>query len=79
MASCERGPGWTRCFVANEHGPLGEVTLHIPGDHYARNARRRGGGGAVARQSPFEPDQAPGLEGWQGVGRRFEIKGEARR
>jgi UDP-N-acetylmuramate-alanine ligase len=73
----QRGPGWTRFFVANEHGPLGEVTLHIPGDHYARNAIA-----AVATglwlDIPFEQIKA-GLEGWQGVGRRFEIKGDARR
>lgn len=70
----ERGPGWTRFFVANEQGPLGEITLHIPGDHYARNAVA-----AVAvglwLNVPFEQIKA-GLEQWQGVGRRFEIKGE---
>ncbi len=70
----ERGPGWTRFFVVNEHGPLGEITLHIPGDHYARNAIA-----AVATglwlDIPFEQIKA-GLEEWQGVGRRFEIKGE---
>jgi UDP-N-acetylmuramate--alanine ligase len=70
----ERGPGWTRFAVANAQGPLGEITLHIPGDHYARNAVA-----AVATglwlDIPFEQIKA-GLEHWQGVGRRFEIKGE---
>jgi UDP-N-acetylmuramate--alanine ligase len=70
----ERGPGWTRLAVGNARGELGAVTLHIPGDHYARNAVA-----AVAvglwLDIPFEQIQA-GLEQWQGVGRRFEIKGE---
>jgi UDP-N-acetylmuramate--alanine ligase len=70
----ERGPGWTRFFVANEHGPLGEVTLHIPGDHYARNAIAAVAAG-LWLDIPFEHIKA-GLESWQGVGRRFEIKGE---
>lgn len=70
----ERGPGWTRFFIANEHGPLGEVTLHIPGDHYARNAIAAVAAG-LWLDIPFEQIKA-GLEQWQGVGRRFEIKGE---
>lgn len=70
----ERGPGWTRFFVANEQGPLGEITLHIPGDHYARNAMAAAAAG-LWLNIPFEQIKA-GLEEWQGVGRRFEIKGE---
>jgi UDP-N-acetylmuramate--alanine ligase len=70
----QRGPGWTRFFVANEHGPLGEITLHIPGDHYARNAVAAVAAG-LWLDIPFEQIKA-GLESWQGVGRRFEIKGE---
>ena len=71
----ERGAGWTRFAVSSSRGDLGEVTLHIPGDHYARNALA-----AVATglwlDIPFDLIKA-GLESWQGVGRRFEIKGEA--
>jgi UDP-N-acetylmuramate--alanine ligase len=71
----DRGPGWTRFAVRNVLGELGEITLHIPGDHYARN-----GVAAVAAglwlDIPFEQIRA-GLEQWQGVGRRFEVKGEA--
>jgi UDP-N-acetylmuramate--alanine ligase len=70
----ERGPGWTRFFIANEQGPLGEVTLHIPGDHYARNAIAAVAAG-LWLDIPFEQIKA-GLEQWQGVGRRFEVKGE---
>lgn len=70
----ERGPGWTRFFVANEQGPLGEITLHIPGDHYARNAIAAVAAG-LWLDIPFEQIKA-GIEEWQGVGRRFEIKGE---
>ena len=70
----ERGAGWTRFAVASPRGDLGEVTLHIPGDHYARNALA-----AVATglwlDVPFDLIKA-GLESWQGVGRRFEVKGE---
>ena len=71
----ERGPGWTKFFVANEQGPLGEITLHIPGDHYARNAVAAVAAG-LELDIPFEQIQA-GLEQWQGVGRRFEVKGES--
>jgi UDP-N-acetylmuramate--alanine ligase len=70
----ERGPGWTRFFVADAHGPLGEITLHIPGDHYARNAVAAAAAG-LWLDIPFEQIKT-GLEQWQGVGRRFEIKGE---
>jgi UDP-N-acetylmuramate--alanine ligase len=71
----ERGAGWTRFAVRRDDGDLGEVTLHIPGDHYARNAVA-----AVATglwlDIPFEQIRG-GLEHWQGVGRRFEVKGES--
>jgi UDP-N-acetylmuramate--alanine ligase len=72
----ERGAGWTRFSVKNGSSDLGEIKLSIPGDHYARNALA-----AVAvglwLDIPFEQIRA-GLEQWQGVGRRFEVKGEAR-
>jgi UDP-N-acetylmuramate--alanine ligase len=70
----ERGPGWTRFAVSNAQGELGEVTLHIPGDHYARNAIAAVAAG-LWLDIPFEQIRS-GLEHWQGVGRRFEIKGE---
>jgi UDP-N-acetylmuramate--alanine ligase len=71
----ERGAGWTRFSVADGRGPLGEVTLHIPGDHYARNALAAVAAG-LWLDVPFDQIRA-GLESWQGVGRRFEMKGEA--
>ena len=70
----ERGPGWTRFSVQDGHGALGEVTLHIPGDHYARNALAAVAAGRWL-DIPFEQIRL-GLEQWQGVGRRFEVKGE---
>jgi UDP-N-acetylmuramate--alanine ligase len=51
------------------------VTLHIPGDHYARNALAAVAAG-LWLDVPFEQIRV-GLEQWQGVGRRFEVKGEA--
>ena len=71
----ERGAGWTRFSVVDGRGPLGEVTLHIPGDHYARNALAAVAAG-LWLDVPFDQIRA-GLESWQGVGRRFEVKGEA--
>ncbi len=71
----ERGAGWTRFSVQDARGPLGDVTIHIPGDHYARNALAAVAAGLYL-DIPFEQVRA-GLEGWQGVGRRFELKGEA--
>jgi len=71
----ERGPGWTRFAVRHGRADLGDIRLPIPGDHYARNALA-----AVAvglwLDVPFELVRT-GLETWQGVGRRFEVKGEA--
>jgi len=71
----ERGAGWTRFAVSDPRGPLGEVTLHIPGDHYVRNALAAVAAGLYL-DVPFDQIRA-GLESWQGVGRRFEMKGEA--
>jgi UDP-N-acetylmuramate--alanine ligase len=70
----ERGAGWTRFAVCDARGGLGEVTLHIPGDHYARNALAAIAAG-LWLDVPFDQIRA-GLESWQGVGRRFEVKGE---
>jgi UDP-N-acetylmuramate--alanine ligase len=71
----ERGPGWTRFAVRNGRADLGDVRLPIPGDHYARNALAAVAAG-LWLDIPFEQVRA-GLESWQGVGRRFELKGEA--
>jgi UDP-N-acetylmuramate--alanine ligase len=71
----ERGPGWTRFAVRNGRADLGDVRLPIPGDHYARNALAAIAAG-LWLDIPFEQVRA-GLESWQGVGRRFEVKGEA--
>lgn len=70
----ERGPGWTRFSVRKGETVLGEATLHIPGEHYARNAIAAVAAG-LWLDIPFEQIRA-GLENWQGVGRRFEVKGE---
>ncbi|HEX5132411.1 MAG TPA: UDP-N-acetylmuramate--L-alanine ligase [Candidatus Krumholzibacteria bacterium] len=71
----ERGAGWTRFAIRNGRSDLGDIRLPIPGDHYARNALA-----AVAvglwLDIPFDHVRS-GLESWQGVGRRFEVKGEA--
>jgi UDP-N-acetylmuramate--alanine ligase len=71
----ERGAGWTRFAVHGEGRELGEVTLPIPGDHYARNAVAAVAAG-LWLDIPFAQIRE-GLEHWQGVGRRFEIKGES--
>ena len=70
----DRSAGGTRFAVSDARGPLGEVTLHIPGDHYARNALAAVAAG-LWLDIPFDLIRA-GLESWQGVGRRFEVKGE---
>jgi UDP-N-acetylmuramate--alanine ligase len=71
----ERGAGWTRFAVRSGRSDLGDVRLRIPGDHYARNALAAISAGLYL-DIPFELIRA-GLESWQGVGRRFEVKGEA--
>jgi UDP-N-acetylmuramate--alanine ligase len=70
-----RSAGRTRFVVADARGELGEVELHIPGDHYVRNALAAVAAGLYL-DVPFDQIRT-GLESWQGVGRRFEIKGEA--
>ncbi len=71
----ERGPGWTRFAVRGAGDDLADVRLPIPGDHYVRNALA-----AVAAGIWLDIPAAQirsGIEQWQGVGRRFEVKGEA--
>ena len=70
-------PGAGCEFVAVREGRrLGEVRLGVPGRHNALNA-------LAALGVAFELDidfetSASGLEGFGGVGRRFEVKGERR-
>jgi UDP-N-acetylmuramate--alanine ligase len=70
----ERGPGWTRFAIRSGRADLGDIRLPIPGDHYVRNALASVAVGRWLDVS-FEHIRA-GLESWQGVGRRFEVKGE---
>jgi UDP-N-acetylmuramate--alanine ligase len=70
-----RGPGWTRFDVRSGTNELGDIRLPIPGDHYARNALAAVAVGLWLDVS-FDHVRS-GLESWQGVGRRFEVKGEA--
>jgi len=54
---------------------LGEVRLPVPGLHYARNSMAAAAVG-LELEIPFEKI-AQGLSAYKGVGRRFEILGEA--
>jgi UDP-N-acetylmuramate--alanine ligase len=64
-------------FTVFDHGEqLGEVHLGIPGDHYIRNTLAAVAVG-LELEVPFETI-TKGIETFEGVGRRFEIKGEAR-
>ncbi len=71
--------GRDRYTVAGEitgpEGPLGRVTVPMPGDHNALNAL---GALAMARELGVEWTAAAGaLGGFEGVTRRFERRGEA--
>jgi UDP-N-acetylmuramate--alanine ligase len=67
--------GGTDFVVVRAGRPLGEVRLRVPGGHNVLNALAAL---AVADHLgvPF-PTARSALEGFRGVGRRFEIKGEA--
>ncbi|MCH7549357.1 MAG: UDP-N-acetylmuramate--L-alanine ligase [Candidatus Krumholzibacteriota bacterium] len=70
----DRSAAGTRFSVAFRGEGMGEILLTIPGDHNVRNALA-----AVAVGLEMEISFAAiqeGLEAFQGVGRRFEIKGE---
>jgi UDP-N-acetylmuramate--alanine ligase len=71
----ERGAGWTRFSVGTGGADLQDVRLPIPGDHYVRNALAAVAAG-VWLDVPAGQIRT-GIEQWQGVGRRFEVKGEA--
>jgi UDP-N-acetylmuramate--alanine ligase len=70
----ERTPAGTRFAVSHAGVALGEVALGMPGEHYARNALAAVAVG-LEMELPFRVIQE-GLESFEGVGRRFEIKGE---
>jgi UDP-N-acetylmuramate--alanine ligase len=63
----------TRFSVDYGDEPLGEITLRIPGTHYVSNALAACAVG-MEMQIPFYAIKK-GLEDFEGVGRRFEIKG----
>jgi UDP-N-acetylmuramate--alanine ligase len=63
----------TRFSVEYLDEPLGEITLGIPGTHYVSNALAACVVG-MELQMPFYAIKK-GLEEFEGVGRRFEIKG----
>lgn len=56
--------------------PLGEVRAGMPGDHYVANALAAVGVG-LELDIPFDRIKE-GIETFEGVGRRFEVKGTAR-
>ncbi len=67
-------PRGTTFEVTSNGEALGEICLGIPGEHYVRNALAAVAIG-LEMEIPFG-DIRDGLEAFQGVGRRFEIKGE---
>jgi len=64
----------TRVTVASGTTQLGEILVTIPGEHYARNALAAVAV-ALEMEIPFDSVRR-GLEEFEGVGRRFEVKGE---
>jgi len=71
----QRDESGTRFSVSDRSGELGEVHLSIPGEHYVRNALAAIAVG-IDMEISFKAI-ARGIEGFEGVGRRFEIKGES--
>jgi len=69
-----RSPSGTRFVVSHAGSELGEVALGMPGEHYARNALAVVTVGLEMELSFGVIKE--GLESFEGVGRRFEIKGE---
>lgn len=63
----------TRVSVEYKKEPFGEISIDIPGEHYVRNALAACTVG-IEMEIPFYAIKK-GLEGFEGVGRRFEIKG----
>jgi len=69
-----RDPSGTKFHVVRGRSMLGTVALKIPGDHYVRNALAAIAVG-LEMEIPFDSIRL-GLEGFAGVGRRFEVRGE---
>lgn len=69
-----RDESGTRVTVSGGGESLGDIQVTIPGDHYARNALAAVAVG-LEMQIPFDAI-AHGLAEFDGVGRRFEVKGE---
>ena len=61
--------------VKHQDKTLGEIRAGLPGDHYVRNALAAVAIG-LELDIPFEAIKR-GIEDFEGVGRRFEIKGDA--
>ncbi|UCH82687.1 MAG: UDP-N-acetylmuramate--L-alanine ligase, partial [Candidatus Latescibacterota bacterium] len=68
----------TGCHITVSDGDetLGDIHVGVPGDHYVRNTLAAVAVG-LELDVPFDII-AKGIESFQGVGRRFEVKGEAR-
>ena len=65
-----------RFSVIHQKKPMGEVRINLPGDHYVQNALAAVAVG-MELDIQFEAIKK-GIESFEGVGRRFEIKGTAR-
>jgi UDP-N-acetylmuramate--alanine ligase len=72
----ERNEAGARFSVVHQEKPLGEVTINMPGDHYVQNALAAV---AVGMELDVSFDAIKrGIESFEGVGRRFEVKGTAK-
>jgi UDP-N-acetylmuramate--alanine ligase len=69
----EREGKSTRISVEYKGEPFGDILIDIPGEHYVRNALAACAVG-IEMEIPFYAIKK-GLEEFEGVGRRFEIKG----
>jgi UDP-N-acetylmuramate--alanine ligase len=66
----------TQFHLRSRHADLGEFHLNVPGDHNVLNATAAI---AVALELGVQPDVVrDGLKKFTGVGRRFEVRGQAR-
>jgi UDP-N-acetylmuramate--alanine ligase len=65
----------TRFSVEFKGEPFGEILIDLPGEHYVRNALAACAVG-LEMEIPFYAVKK-GLENFEGVGRRFEVKGTA--
>lgn len=72
----ERTELGARFSVRHQGKPLGEIFIGMPGDHYVQNALAAVAVG-MELDVRFEAIKR-GIESFQGVGRRFEIKGTAK-